>query len=1334
MNPTGKHQQVDGGASGLRATPLQRAMVLGSAGGGGLYHLQVDMEFPGRFSHEELRTAWDRIVDRNEVLRAGFRITEEELHYVVRPAGSFRVASGSRGADAAALAALRDERWRAPFDFAGDDPLWRVDWVRQDGGSWAWSLVIHHAVTDWRSLALLLRKYVAELSGDPESCRQREALPFSQYLEWHKAQDFRPLRSFWESRLAGLEGPTPLPLLPGFRQGAEAGRIVCPVDVPEPLVRKLRELGVACGVSMATILLGAWALYLSRATGERKVMFGVVRAGYRSGEVWRSVQGPMVNTLPLVLDADGARPVQDWLRMIRDEWQDSYQSEHCPGDMIRSWSGFPSSVPMYTTVVNLVRSGIAEEDRHLRVILPCRLKGMRQRTDVALSMTAELSDPFKLSVRANAEMVAPEVAEASARALGVILRRMVQDPSRLLRAIELVSPEERQSLLRAGTGHRVVMQQAAGADGRMQEGRRLWGDRPAIECGERVVTFRELHELVDRQAVMLRAAGVQPGQVVAVMVPVTPEMISMMLAVIRCGGVFCVIDSGHPQEMRDGLLRSISPDWVIADACGSDGYRYLLMAELAVEPGSPAVFAPHAVGGSDLLYLVCTSGSTGVPKVVQIEQRGALNLLDALRERYGLTPGDRRLQWARPGTDYFIAELLVNLAAGVCLVMPPAEVRRDLGAFVGFLRSGRITVVSTPGSFWHEWVHAAVRDAALRPPDTLRLCITGMEAISGAALREWMEVRGGGTDWINVYGPSETTMVCSSYSVPAGAVHGLSDVPIGDPVPNMAMHVLDREGQLLPEGFVGEIGVAGVGVMRGYLGADAGESVVANPFDEDGSMPRMYRTGDYGYRLPEGGMVFHGRRDQQVKIRGHRIELGMVETVLRQRLDCSNAVALAVKRGGREVLAAVLETESDPGVEAVRRAVAAHLPAPMVPALIWCMGRLPQTAAGKVDRRALTDLFPEEPGPVGPGDPLEAQLIGIWRRHLGASAGLASDFFAEGGDSLAAMEVVAAVSRVGGVRVHGADLYMAPTPAMMAARLSSLGSGQRFRFVAPVRPVELPARTLFVMNGWGGDQGSLARMADQLSPDDAVWGLYGSVVSDQELNDGGIEGVAAMYAREMLQAQPEGPFHLMGYSVGCVVAFAVARALAARGREIGRLTLLDGFPSGVPPKVLVHPFLRFRVGRLVVRAGCMARTVYKGARWRLRAGWRWILRIPEPAGRVQGRTIWAALRGLGASPVPAGRGRNPGRFAEAAMRYRPLPLRIPVLLVLSLAEKRIAEKRRGWRWLSCGSYREVTTLRTHRQLMELETLDEVAPLVFPDGAESGWSWWRRVGRRLSGRG
>jgi amino acid adenylation domain-containing protein len=1284
MNPTEAQREMDGGASGLRATPLQRAMLLGSAGGGGLYHLQVEMEFPGTFSHEELRAAWERIVNRHEVLRAGFRLADGELHYVVRPAGHFCVGVGGSGA-AADLTALRDEQWSAPFDFAGDDPLWRVDWVRPDGESWAWSLVIHHAITDWRSLMLLLREYVLELRGDPERRSGREVLPFSQYLEWHRRQDFSPLQSFWQSRLAGLEGPTPMPLVPGFLRGAEVGTVVCPVDVPEPLVRKLHQLAAACGVSPATVLLGVWALFLARATGEQKVMFGVVRAGYRSVEIWRAVQGPMVNTLPIVVDADGGMRVQDWLRMIRDEWQDSYQSEHCPGDLIRSWSGFPSSMPMYTTVVNLLRSGIAEEDRHLRSILPCRLKGMRQRTDVALSMTAELSDPFELSVRANPELVAPEVAAAAARAVGVILSEMVENPARALRLIGLVAPGERQALLTAGTGPWVTVPPDAGVDAMLREAGQRHGDHAAIECGGRVITFRELHGLVDAQAAALHAAGIRPGQVVVVMVPVTPEMIAMMLAVTRCGGVFCVIDSGHPRDMRDGLLRSIGPDWVIAETCGSDHYRYLLMGELAVERVTSEGFAPHAAGGRELLYLVCTSGSTGVPKVVQIEHGSALNLMNALRERYGLSVGDRRLQWARPGTDFFIAEVLVNLAAGVCLVMPREEVRLDLEAFVAFLRSARITVVSTPGSYWHEWMHAAVRDPRLCPPETLRLCITGMEAISEAALREWMEVRGAGVSWINVYGPSETTMVCSSYTVAAGAEHELPVVPIGEPVANMAMHVLDREGQLLPPGFVGEICVAGVGVMRGYLGGDAEWGVVPNPFDEDGRLPRMYRTGDYGYRLHEGGLVFHGRRDQQVKIRGHRIELGMVEAVLRQRVDCSNAVALIVKRSGRDVLGAVLEAKVDLSAEEVRAAVSGHLPAAMVPALVRCISKLPVTPSGKVDRGLLPEMFPERAAPAVADDSLEAKLVAIWQRHLGPSAGLESDFFAEGGDSLAAMEVVTALGQVSGFRVNGADLHTAPTPWAMAVHLRSVGAGERCSFVVPVRPLDAPSRTLFVVHGWGGDPTDIARIAEFLGPGEAAYAVHGSSLTDEELREHGVDGIAAWYAREMMRVQPSGPFYLLGYSVGCLISHAVARALVDGGRVVARITLLDGFPGGLPGIAYGHPW---RVVRMLTWIGRVVKLLWRGGRRRILTIWR-------RGADVQ----WA------------------DRFARAAGDYRPERFPIPMLLVLSSDKKRMEEKRRGWKWLSCGCCLEVKTGWTHRGLSAPDALREVAPLVFPCGAE-----------------
>ena len=271
-----------------------------------------------------------------------------------------------------------------------------------------------------------------------------------------------------------------------------------------------------------------------------------------------------------------------------------------------------------------------------------------------------------------------------------------------------------------------------------------------------------------------------------------------------------------------------------------------------------------------------------------------------------------------------------------------------------------------------------------------------------------------------------------------------------------------------------------------------------------------------------------------------------------------------------------------------------------------------------------------------------------------------------------------------------------------------------------------------MMNGWGENAAGSARIAESLAADDAVWGVYGTVVSDEELEKGGIAGVASMYAREMVEAQPHGPFHLLGYSVGCIIAFAVAGELRRQGREIGRLTLLDGFPTGVPPEVLVHPVNRFRAGRLLMRAVRLARVAYRGLRRRLLTVWRFLQGVPEPVRpprKAAAQLVWETLLGIGGQERDAEVRKPRGRFAEAAMRYRPERSQIPVLLVVSLVEKRLEEKRRGWRWLSCGSFEEIRTRRSHRQLMELETLDEVAPVVFPCCVESGCSWWRRAGRR-----
>jgi amino acid adenylation domain-containing protein len=1174
------------------------------------------------------------------------------------------------------------------------------------------SLVIHHAITDWRGLGVVMAEFFRQLAAGP-GAEKREGLPFSAYLSWLNARDFSSLRPFWEERLRGLDGPTPLPLMPMGRLVDSGEVIECDAEIPAELSESLRQMAVRSGVTMATVLLAAWALFLSRATGERRVMFGVVRAGYRGRrDCWREVDGPLMNTLPLVLEVPDDEVTGVWLRRVRAEWLALYESEHCPLDRVREWSGFPGTVPLFGTVVNVQRTTMEEYADEVGRVSPFRLTGYRQRTDVPMAMLGNLSGNLRVCIRAYAGAVSPEMAAGAAVALRSILEGFVVCERGSLGKVGMVRRGDSGWHLAMASGPRVEVACGGGVDAMLQRARRRWPDRLALESGGEVLTHEVLHARADSLAGMLRERGVRPGERVVLVLPAGPLLAAAVLAVIRSGGVFCLLDAGQPMAALERGLEAVRPAWVIGEERVAGSGRFLA-AEVLREAltGVAGTVAGHEAAPSDLCYLVQTSGSTGEPKVVQIEHGSVVNLMVALREVYGLRPEDRRLQWARPGTDFFIAELLVNLGAGVCLVTPDAAVRSDLEKFVAVLRDEAITVVSTPGSHWHEWMRAARRDPRLRPPEGLRLCITGMEAISIAGLETWMEVRGAGTSWVNAYGPSETTMVCAAYELGAGERHELPVVPVGSALCNVSVLVLDRAGQLMPLGMVGEICVAGVGVMRGYSGGGGGGGgVEENRHDADGRMPRMYRTGDYGYRLPGGAVVFYGRRDQQVKIRGHRVETGLVEAVLRQRLPCSNAVVLVVQQAGRDVLAAVLETSEAVDADVVREAVAGCLPAYMVPSRVECVGRMPVLSSGKTDRKALMGVFGDETcGGVEEGRGECDRLVGIWRRFLGTGAGMDSDFFERGGDSLAAMEAVVEIGRVMGVKVSAADLHAAPTPRAMGEFLRD-GAAVRRRHVAPVRRCDAAERTLFVIPGWQGNPGMVSRIAEHLPEGSAVWALHGSDLSDEELGAGGLERLADRYAEEMVSVHGEGEFHLIGHSVGGIIAFAVARALQGRGRVIGRVTVLDGFPCGVPRGVLEASSV---AGRLLVRA--------------IRAG-------RSRAGMI--RRSWRDPRGwfrAGSDVVVvAGGEEGVDRFAKLAMSYGPEPAEVPVLLVLAGRERYGAVKRRGWEWLSCGRFAEVRIDCDHHELVREGNLSQVGPLVFGEVMPRKLEWRERLGSLLRG--
>ena len=570
----------------------------------------------------------------------------------------------------------------------------------------------------------------------------------------------------------------------------------------------------------------------------------------------------------------------------------------------------------------------------------------------------------------------------------------------------------------------------------------------AVVAGGVSVTYAGLDTRANRLAGHLQGLGVGPDVRVGVCLGRSVDLAVSLQAVIRAGGACLPLDPSYPTDRLHFMVDDARPAAVVTSAAlagrfggagGSDMAVLRLDADEAGWAGRPEVAPPRSVGPDHLGYVVYTSGSTGRPKGVMLTHRGLVNHHRAAVSLYGLGPADRVLQFCSIGFDASVEEMFPTWAAGATVVFRPEDLPLVGQEWLAWLRHQRITVMNLPTAYWHEWTRD-MEESGERVPDGVRLVVVGGEKALGRTYRAWVGRSGGRSRWINAYGPAETTCMSTTYeAVPGAAATGDGpDPPIGRPLPNTSVRVIDAEGDPVARGEIGELLIGGAGLARGYLNRP---ELTAERFTVDAGGGRWYRTGDLVRELAGGDLEFVGRLDDQVKIRGFRIECGEVEASI-ARHPAVDAVAVVARPNGSGArrLVAYVAGPAEPAVTPgeLRRFVAASLPPFMVPSVFVVLDVLPRSPNGKVDRDALPE---PAAGAVRTGDgalprsPTEAAIAAIWTRVLLVDAGalgVDDDFFDLGGHSLLATQVIARIREEFGTDTPLQAIFEAPTVAQLA--------------------------------------------------------------------------------------------------------------------------------------------------------------------------------------------------------------------------------------------------------------------------------------------------------------
>jgi amino acid adenylation domain-containing protein len=1029
------------------------------------YRAQSTLRLRGALDVAALERALTEIVRRHEIFRSTFPVENGEPVQRIHPPWRVRLpvhdvgGVDATGREDAARAHVAAEFVR-PFD---TEALPLVFWalVRVAPADHLFVVVEHHFVHDGWSFGVFLRElralYLAFAQGRPSPLAEPR-VQFADFAVWQRrwmeTGAARAGLRYWEATLAGapaLALPTDFPRPPVMRFRGAGER----VRLQPALAARARAAGREHGVTFFVVLMSAFQALLARYSGQRDFCVGS-GLGNRGRVELEGVIGMVVNTVAIRADLAGDPTGRELLRRVRDAALGAYEHQEVPFDQVVRQlhpERTPGALPVYQVTFSFHDSpmaGVSLGDVAVELEEAQNNGSAKFDLQVIAIPRAEQGiaggDEVLLTWEYNTDLFEPATIRRMIGHWEALLEGMLRDPGRPVSRLELLSAAERReleewsrpahSLPAAGCVHELFERQAA-----------LTPDAVAVAHEGTSLTYARLDARAGRLARHLASLGVGPDVRVGICLDRAPGLVVAVLAVLKAGGAYVPLDPGYPA----GRLEHMAADAGLAVLVTDDRRRGAVPVDARVrvvsldeaweEGAADAAFESRRAEPRALAYVIYTSGSTGTPKGVAVEHASLAAYVAHAARELALAPGDRMLQFASISFDAAAEEIFTALATGAALVLRTDEMIATPQAFWEGCRRESVTALDLPTAFWHGLAHDQEAHPASVPP-AVRLVVIGGERALAGPVRAWRAAFPGAR-LLNSYGPTEATIVATTWDAAAwdgaGAGDGgAAEVPIGRPVAGARCYVLDAALQPVPAGVPGELYVGGVQVARGYLGRpglSAGR-FVPDPF---ASAPgaRLYRTGD-GVRWRGGTLEYLGRLDEQVKVRGFRVELGEVEAVLRRHPAVAACAVLAredVPGETRLVAYVAGDTEHDALREHLRRA----LPYWMIPAAFVSLPRLPLTPGGKVDRRALPapGYQPPDERHVAPRTPVEAVLAGIWAEVLRLErVGVRDHFFEIGGHSLLATRVVSRIRESLDGAVGVVTLFEHPTVEGLARFLS----------------------------------------------------------------------------------------------------------------------------------------------------------------------------------------------------------------------------------------------------------------------------------------------------------
>ncbi|MGX1174673.1 non-ribosomal peptide synthetase [Pseudomonas sp. R151218B TE3479] len=1022
---------------------------------------------------------------------------------------------------------------------------------------WVAMLLFHHMALDHTALEVVQHEMQAHLLGHADQLGA--AVPFRNYVAQARLGVSREQHeTFFSDMLGDIDEPTlPFGLMDVRGDGSDIE--AAGLNLAAGLSRRLRAQARQLGVSAASLHHLAWAQVLSKVSGRQDVVFGTVLMGrMQGGEGADRALGMFINTLPLRVDV-GSQGVRDGVKATHARLTDLLGHEHSSLALAQRCSAVAAPMPLFNALLNYRHSAMGTASSEAFAAWEgIEALGSEERTNYPLTLSVDdLGEGFSVSALAVPQIGAQRMCVYMNIALEQLVEALEQAPQTPLNSVSILPSAERRQLLVDFNATTRRYPQDRTVHGLFEAQANERPEAIAVVHNAQTLTYSELNVRANRLARHLIGLGVQPGDCVAMQLERSIELLVSQLAILKCAAVYVPLDVNAPLERQGFMVRD-------------SGTRVVLTLSVRTVPEDTlrvdldTVVLDEESNNLDMMqstesvaYIMYTSGSTGTPKGVLVPHRAISRLV--INNGYAdFNEHDRIAFASNPAFDASTMDVWGALLNGGQVVVIDHETLLEPSRFAQVLEDSGVTVLFVTTAIFNQYVQLIPQAIG-----GLRILLCGGERADVASFRRLLELVPG-LRVVHCYGPTETTTYATTYEVKSVAP-GAECVPIGGPISNTQVYVLDACQHLAPMGVVGEIYIGGKGVAKGYLNRPdlTAQKFIADPFSHEPDA-LLYRTGDLGRWLPDGNLQCLGRNDDQVKIRGFRIELGEIEARLALHDDVKDAVVLVREDapGEKRLVAYFTQHAADEAlpIEDLRGYLHAQLPDYMVPAAYVRLDVLPLTANGKLDRKALP--APDQEAVVSrvyeaPQGEVETLLAQIWQEVLGLQqVGRHDNFFELGGHSLLAIRLLGLMAQAN-LTMSLAELFQHDSVASMALLLQTRGTEVQ------VQEAFVPVRTtgqqnpLFLVHEFSGLDLYFPMLGKHIDPDIPVYGLPAIPWGEPQLQT--MECLASRLVGVIRSVQPQGPYRLAGWSFGGVLAYEIAIQLIGLDEEVEFVGLIDSY-------------------------------------------------------------------------------------------------------------------------------------------------------------------------------